>query len=164
MVPFGCLAFVVVSNIDKNGKTNYRKASRVCAMIGYTLKPDGHPKGYQLYDCDLGTIIERTDNLVTFNKDLPALKYIADSVIKRPVDLYKNAVVAKEFTDDQGKATLHWGKVISHRFDSDSELLFKISYEDGDSEEFNVAEMMIHTRLAIKHGGRYDFTVPSICT
>ena len=43
LTPFGCLAFAVIANIDKNGKTNYRKASRVCAMLGYNLKPDGHP-------------------------------------------------------------------------------------------------------------------------
>ena len=138
LVPFGCLAFAVVSNMDKNGKNNYRKASRVCVMIGYTLKPDGHPLGYRLFDCDLGTIIERTDDdLVTFNKDMPALKYIAKRVVQRLVDLYSNAIVAKEFPDEKGKLVLHyWGKIISYRYDSDSELLFKISYEDdGDSED-----------------------------
>ena len=160
LVPFGCLAFAVVSNIDKNGKTNYRRASRVCAMIGYTLKPDGHPLAYRLFDCDLGTTIERTNDLVTFNKDMPALKYIAERSIQRPVDLYANAIVAKEFLDTKGKRTLHWGKVISNRFDSDGELLFKISYEDGDSEEFNVAEMMVHTRRAAAANRKSDFTVP----
>jgi hypothetical protein len=79
LVPFGCLAFVNIENKSMNGKYNYRKASRVCAMIGYTTKPDGHPLGYLLYDCDLGTIIKHTDsNGVTFNVDIPALKYIAD--------------------------------------------------------------------------------------
>ena len=102
LVPFGCLAFALVSNIDMNGKTNYRKASRVCSMIGYTLKPDGHPLGYRLYDCDLGTIIERTDDLVKFNKDISALKYIAERSVQRPVDLYSDAVVTKEFTDSKG--------------------------------------------------------------
>lgn len=95
---------------------------------------DGHPLDYKLYDCDLGTVIERPRNLVTFNPDMPALKFIAQRSVQRPVDLYNNAIVAKNF----GKK-LHWGKVVSHRIDTDSELLFRVSYEDGDSEEFNVS-------------------------
>ena len=97
LVPFGCLAFAVVDNKKMCGKLNYRNASRVCAMIGYVLKPDGHPLGYRLYDLDLGTTIRRTDNLVTFNRDMPALKFIAEKSIKRSVDIYNNAVVAKFF-------------------------------------------------------------------
>lgn len=155
LVPFGCLAFAVMDNKDMGGKLNYRKASRVCAMIGYTLKPDGHPLGYRLYDCDLGTIIRRTDNLVTFNVDMPALKFIAERSAKRPIDLYNNAIIAKFFDrkmqNNQTKKILHWGKVVSHRYDTDGELLFRISYEDGDSEELNVTEMIVHTRLAAKH-------------
>ena len=155
LVPFGCLAFAFVDNKKMHGKTNYRKASRVCAMIGYVLKPDGHPLAYKLYDCDLGTIICRTDNRVVFNVDMPALKFIAERSTKRPVDIYQNATVAKFFG-----AKLHWGKVVSHRIDTDSELLFRINYEDGDSEELNVAEMMIHTRLAASNARGYDFSVP----
>ena len=91
---------------------------------------------------------------------MPALKYIAERSVQRPVDLYSNATIAKEFTGANGKTTLHWGKVVSHRYDKDSELLFRISYEDGDSEEFNVAEMMIHTRLAAATKRTDNFTVP----
>ena len=155
LVPFGCLAFAVVENKNMNGKMNYRKASRTCVMIDYTLKPDGHPLGYILYDCDLGTIIKRTTDLVTFNKDMPALKHIAERSVKRPVDVYKNAVVAKFFNK-----TLHWGKVVSNRIDKDSELLFRVNYEDGDWEELNVTEMMLHSRLARIHDRGHDFTVP----
>ena len=43
LVPFGRLAYASFTNINKNGKANYRKVSRVCVMIGYYLKPDGHP-------------------------------------------------------------------------------------------------------------------------
>ena len=110
LAPFGCLAYVFVKSMDRNGKTNYRKASRVCAMLGYTLKPDGHPLGYKLYDLDLGTMIQRTNDLVVFNKDMPALKFVADRAVKRPVDLYANSTVAKHFD-----GVLHWGKVVSHR-------------------------------------------------
>ena len=153
LVPFGCLAFVVVDNKDMNGKTNYRKASRTCAMIGYTLKTDGHPLGYILYDCELGTTIRRPGNLVTFNPDMPALVYIAETTAKRPVDLYEDAIVAKFFPsqNNDGEQVLHWGKMVQHRIDTDGELLFLIHYEDGDSEEFNVAEMMIHNKLASSH-------------
>ena len=155
LVPFGCLAFALVENKKMNGKMNYRKASRTCAMLGYVLKPDGHPLAYKLYDCDLGTIIQRTDDLVKFNKDMPALKFIAERAVTRPVDIYQNATVAKYFGN-----TLHWGKVVSHRVDDDSELLFRIHYEDGDVEEFNTAEMMVHTRLASSKDRGHDFTVP----
>ena len=54
---------------------------------------------------------------------------------------------------------LHWDKVVSHRFDSDNELLFRIHYEDGDCEEFDVSEMMVYTRLAAKNDKGHDFTV-----
>ena len=150
LAPFGCLAYAVVSNIKRRGKTNYRRASRVCALVGFTLKPDGHPLGYKLFDCDLGTIIHRTDDLVTFNPDVPALKFIAERSVQRPVDLYRNATVAKHFGKGKHRK-LYWGKVISHRYDTDGELLFRISYEDGDAEEFNIKEMTIHTRLAAKN-------------
>ena len=160
LVPFGCLAYAVVKTSNKCGKTNYRKQSRICAMIGYELKPDGHPLSYKLYDCDLGTVIRRTDDLVTFNKDMPALKFIAERAVQRPVDLFSNAVVAKYFGSKK-KRKLHWGKVISHRYDTDGELLFRISYEDGDWEEFNLAEMMIHSRLAAVNDRGHDFTVPA---
>ena len=170
LVPFGCLAYATVANINRGGKTNYRKASRICAMIGYDLKPDGHPLGYQLYDCDLGTIIRRADNMVKFNVDMPALKFLAERSVQRPVDLYKNAVVAKYFdvpikkNSKKTKSVLFWGKVVSHRYDTDSELLFQIHYEDGDTEEMNIAEMMIHTRLAAKNDRGHDFTVPAAKT
>lgn len=49
LVPFGCLAYVAIDNKARKGKTNYRRASRTCAMIGYTLKPDGRtPIGLQV--------------------------------------------------------------------------------------------------------------------
>lgn len=82
-------------------------------MIGYPTKPDGHPLGYILYDCDLGTTIRRMDNiLVTFNPDMPALKYIVERSVKRPVELYKNAMVANFFKTKGSKSKLHWGKVV----------------------------------------------------
>lgn len=121
----------------------------------FNLKPDGHPLGYRLYDCDLGTIIERPDNLVALNRDMPAMKYIAERSVKRPVDLYANATVAKMFGDK-----LHWGKVVSHRIDTDSELLFRVHYEDGDAEEFNIPEMMVHTRIAAVNNRGRNFTFP----
>ena len=70
--------------------------------------------------------------------------------------------MAKHFETDTKKKTkvLHWGKVVSHRFDTDSELLFRMHCEDGDWEEMNTAEM-IHTRLAAANDRGYDFTVPS---
>ena len=92
---------------------------------------------------------------------MPTLKYIAERSIQRPVDLYVNVIVAKEFVDEKGKHTLHWGKVISNRFDSDGELFFKINYKDDDSEEFkfNVTGMMVHTRRAAAVNRKSDFTV-----
>ena len=87
-------------------------------MIGYTLKPDSHPLDYMLYDLDLGTIIKRTDNMVVFNVDMPAMKYIAERSVERPAELYRNAVVAKFFKEKipgtkKFKDVLHWGKVVS---------------------------------------------------
>ena len=74
----------------------------------------------------------------------------------------RSEVIAKQFFDvKKKKKVLHWGKVISHRFDTDGELLFKISYEDGDGEELNIADMMIHVRIAMKNDRGYDFSVPA---
>ena len=134
LVPFDCLAFVDVDNKKRKGKINYRNTSRTCAMIGYSCKPDGHPMGYGyiLYDYDFGTVIKRPNNLVFFNPDMPALKYMAERAVKRPVGLYKNTVIAKFFVKNKGKNSkkvIHWGKVVSSRYDSDGELLFKINYE-----------------------------------
>lgn len=131
-------------------------------MIGYTLRLDGHPLGYLLYDCDLGTTIKRTDDLVTFNVDMSTLKFIAERSVQRPVDLYRNAIVAKFFNakNKPKQAVLHWGKVISHTYDKDGELLFRIHYEDGDSEDFNLTEMTVHTRLTAKNNRKSNFTVP----
>ena len=60
--------------------------------------------------------------------------------MQRPVGLlYKHAIDEKKFftvkTKNKESKMLHLGKVISHRCDTDIELLFKIIYEDGDSEE-----------------------------
>ena len=69
--PFGCLALVNIPRIQRGGKLNHRKATRTCAMIGYQLRPDGHPNAYKLFDCDTGQIIIRPKELITFNPDVP---------------------------------------------------------------------------------------------
>ena len=71
--PFGCLAFVNIPRIARGGKLNHRRATRTCAMIGYQLRPDGHPNAYKLFDCDTGEIIIRPAKLVSFNPDIPVM-------------------------------------------------------------------------------------------
>ena len=126
--PFGCLALVNIPRIERRGKLNYRRTARTCAMLDYQLRPDGHPNAYRLFDCDTGEIIIRPKEMITFNPDVPAMHHCARNISDLPDSKFVGDVIAKYFSK-----TLHYGRVVSVRYDSDGELLWKVVYEDGDS-------------------------------
>ena len=109
--PFGCLVYVNVPTINRDGKLNHRGNARTCAFLDYVLRgPDGHPVGYTLFDCENGEIITRPKQHLTFNPDVPAMQHVAQMVKDLPQDKFIGQVIAKFFN-----GTLYYGKIISKR-------------------------------------------------
>ena len=156
--PFGCLALVNIPRHERGGKLNHRRATRTCAMLGYQLRPDGHPNAYKLFDCDSGQVIIRPKELITFNPDIPAMQHCARKVSDLPDNKFVGEVVAKYFEETQ---KLHYGRVANMRYDSDSEILWRVIFEDGDKEDYNISEVILYIRLARKHPPPEEVSVPA---
>lgn len=153
--PFGCLVYANVPRIDRHGKLNHRGTTRTCAFLDYVLRPDGHPLAYLLFDCDTGEVITRPKEYLTFNPDVPAMQHVARNVSDLPDGKFINDIAAKYWGDQ-----LHYGKIVSHRVDDDGELLWHVVYEDGDSEDLNISEVVQHTRMAKKEPPSRHVTIP----
>ena len=156
--PFGCLALVNIPRHERGGKLNHRRATRTCAMLGYQLRPDGHPNAYKLFDCDSGQIIIRPKELITFNPDTPAMQHCARRLSDLPDNKFVGDIVAKYFDETK---KIHYGRVVNMRHDSDNEILWRVIFEDGDKEDYNISEMILYTRLARKHPPAGEVSVPA---
>ena len=152
--PFGCLVFVNVPRISRHGKLNHRGTVRTCALLDYELRPDGHPLAYILFDCDNGEIITRPKQHLTFNPDIPAMQHVARNAKDIPDNKFIGDVIAKYFDN-----TLFYGKVVSNRIEN-GELLWHVVYEDGDREDFNMSEVIIHSRMATRQPPNRKVSIP----
>lgn len=86
------------------------------------------------------------------------MQHCAHRISDLPDDKFVDEVVAKYFDKTQ---KLHYSRVVSVRHDSDSEILWRVIYEDGDKEEYNISEVVLYTCLARKHPPAEDVSVPA---
>ena len=157
LVPFGCVAFVNVARIDRKGKNNHHNATRKCAMLGYDLRPDGHPNGYVLLDLHTNTIIVRPQERVTFNIDMPAMKYITTTITTSPTEQLINQHVL--FST---KKPRKYGIITSRSQDKQGKYLYTVTYESGDTSEHTSDTLLKPLLLARKHPPKTEITVPSL--
>ena len=130
--PFGCLTFTYVPTKDRGAKLN--PASSIGFLAGYGLHPDGTINGYRIMNFNTQRFTTKYN--VAANPHVPALRHILSVMSTSPQQMLIGRKVIKRFSDRD-----YTGKIVSHST-IQNETLYDIEYEDGDSEQMDIIDVL----------------------
>ena len=132
--PFGCLTCSYIKPVRRAaGKLS--PSGQVGIFLSYDDRSDGGIQGYRVYNWDTGRVVHRYD--CDFNRDLPAMEYIAKMMCTSSDAQFLNRRVCKTFNDVKYEGTvtrIHKGK--------HNKSLWHIKYDDGDREDVDFEELL----------------------
>ena len=132
--PFGCLSFTYIPTKHRTAKLN--PASSIGFLASYGTTPDGTINGYRVMN--FTTQRFSTKYNVDTNQHIPALQHILSVMSSSPQQLLIGRRIVKRFSNKDYTGT------ISSYSTLDNETLYDISYDDGDSEQMDIIDILKH--------------------